>query len=70
MKMVRVDLRKILEDPKQRRELMVRCIIATQAREGITTTRGQAERAYDVVRSVLKIAANGSYGKFSRGKPK
>lgn len=46
---MRVNIKKILADPHQRRELMVRCIIATQAREGITTTREQAERAYDKV---------------------
>jgi hypothetical protein len=46
----RLDIRKILRDPRQRRELMVRTIIATQAREGITTTRRQAEEAYDRVR--------------------
>lgn len=28
---------------------MVRCIIATQAREGIVTTQEQAEAAYDKV---------------------
>lgn len=48
---MRVDIRKILADPQARRELMVRVIIATQAREGITTTREQAERAYDAVQA-------------------
>lgn len=47
--MKRVDIRAILRDPKQRRELMVRTIIATQAREGIVTTRDQAEWAWDKV---------------------
>jgi len=45
----RIDLRAILDDPDQRRDLMVQTIIATQAREGITTTREQAEAAYDKV---------------------
>ena len=47
--MKRVNIKAILQDPAKRRELMVRCIIATQAREGIKTTREQAERAYDKV---------------------
>jgi len=45
----RVDLRAILSDPVLRRELMVGVIVATQAREGVETTVGQAERAYDRV---------------------
>lgn len=47
--MKRIDVKAILRDPVQRRELMVTTIIATQAREGITTTRAQAEAAYDAV---------------------
>ena len=47
--MSRVDIKAVLADPAQRRELFVRVIIATQAREGITTTREQAETAYDTV---------------------
>jgi len=43
----RVGLCAILADPVLRRELMVNTIIATQAREGIVTTRKQAEEAYD-----------------------
>jgi hypothetical protein len=42
-------LRAILANPALRRKLMVACIIATQAREGITTTEEQAEAAYDAV---------------------
>ena len=38
-----------MDDPALRRELTVRSIIATQAREGIVTTREQAEAAYDKV---------------------
>ena len=45
----RVDLRGILAKPDLRRELMIPTIQATQAREGIETTREQAERAYYVV---------------------
>ena len=45
----RVDLRRILAQPDLRRELMVQTLEATQAREGIDTTREQAERAYYVV---------------------
>lgn len=45
--MRRINIRAILADPAQRRTLMVRVIVATQAREGITTTRAQAEAAYD-----------------------
>lgn len=47
----RVDVRAILADPRQRRELLVRTLIAIQAREGITTTREQAEDAYDRVQA-------------------
>ena len=45
----RKDIRGILADPDLRRELMVPTLQATQAREGIDTSRGQAERAYYVV---------------------
>lgn len=45
----RVDLRGILADPDLRRELMVPTLQATQAREGVETTREQAERAYYIV---------------------
>lgn len=47
--MKRINVKAILEDEKKRRELMVRALIATQAREGIVTTRDQAEAAYDKV---------------------
>jgi hypothetical protein len=52
----RVDLRKILADPDLRRELMVPTIQATQAREGIETSREEAERAYYVVTEGEKAA--------------
>ncbi len=45
----RVNVRAILADPDLRRELMVPTLQATQAREGIETSREQAERAYYVV---------------------
>lgn len=45
----RINLRAILADPDLRRELMVPTLQATQAREGIDTTREQAVRAYYVV---------------------
>lgn len=47
--MKRFNIREILNNPQQRRRLMVNCIIAIQAREGITTTVAQAEAAYDTV---------------------
>ena len=52
----RVDLRRILADPDLRRELMVPTIQATQAREGIETSREEAERAYYVVTEGEKAA--------------
>jgi len=45
----RVQIKDILQDPEQRRELMIQTLIATQAREGVITTREQAERAYDKI---------------------
>ena len=39
-------LQSLLADPEKRKTLMVNSIIATQAREGIKTTREQAEAAY------------------------
>ena len=38
---------------------MVSSIIALQAREGITTTREQAERAYDKVQREMKKVGSG-----------
>jgi hypothetical protein len=40
----------LLADPVKRKRLMVRVIIAIQAREGIETTPEQAEAAYEKVR--------------------
>jgi hypothetical protein len=45
----RLDVKAILADPVKRKKLMVKLIIATQAREGIITTQEQAEKAYDNV---------------------
>lgn len=47
--MKRIDVRAILRDPVRRRALMVDSIVALQNRAGISTTREQAERAYDAV---------------------
>lgn len=52
--MSRVNIRAILADPEQRREMMVRTIIAIQAREGVATTREQAMVAYDKVETGRK----------------
>jgi len=52
----RIDLKAILADQDLRRELMVPTIQALQAREGIETTREQAERAYYVVNEADKAA--------------
>ena len=52
--MRRVDVRRVLRDPALRRELCIRVIQATQAREGIETTRAQAEAAYDKVRKEVE----------------
>jgi len=49
--MRRLDVKAILRDPVLRRELMVQSLIAIQARERITTTRQQAEAAYDRVQA-------------------
>lgn len=46
-KIRRVDIQEILDNPELRREMMVRTLIAIQAREGIETTREQAEDTYD-----------------------
>ena len=48
--MRRINIKHILKDPALREHLMVNTIIATQAREGIATTKKQALRAYKKVR--------------------
>lgn len=50
---MRVDIRKILANPILRKRLMVRTIIALQAREGIETTVEQATRAYEKVLDIV-----------------
>jgi hypothetical protein len=52
----RVDIRSILQDEPRRRALCVGCIQALQNREGIDTTREQAEAAYDAVRREMAVA--------------
>jgi hypothetical protein len=52
----RVNLKAILADADLRRKLMVSTIQATQAREGIETSREQADRAYYVVTEAERIA--------------
>ena len=49
MKRRRLDVRKILRDPRSRKRLFVDAGIALQAREGIETSRADMERAYDKV---------------------
>ena len=46
-KIRRVDIQEILDNPELRRELMVRTLIAIQAREGIEVTRERAEEVYE-----------------------
>jgi len=45
----RIDIRKVLADPHLRREMKMPLIQAIQGREGIDTSREQAEHAYDKV---------------------
>lgn len=45
----RIDIKKILSDPKMRKMLFCEAIIAIQAREGVVTTKEQSEAAYDKV---------------------
>lgn len=49
MKLKRYDIKKILADPVQRREMIIRGTIAIQAREGIDVTYEEAARSYDQV---------------------
>lgn len=64
--MRRVNIKMILADPKLRRELIIRTIIATQAREGIDTTWEQAQVAYDRVLSGKASLPDVLTGKKSR----
>ena len=45
----RVNIKQILSNPEQRRELMVGAIQFLQNIEGIDTTKEQAETAYDKI---------------------
>lgn len=47
--MRRVDIKALLANQERRREMFIRVIVATQAREGIITTLEQAAQAYDAV---------------------
>ena len=47
---MRIDIRSILGDPRMRKMLMVDSIITIQAREGIITSKIQAEKAYDKIK--------------------
>ena len=51
---MRVDIQAILRNPRLKRKLMARVIVATQAREGIVTTLSQAYVAYDRVQTELE----------------
>ena len=44
---MRFDIKKILDDPELRKELMLDWLVATQAIGGVTTTRKQAEDVYE-----------------------
>ena len=57
--MKRVNIKKILQDPTKKKELMVGVIQFLQNIEGIDTTREQAENAYDKVQEELNN--NGKY---------
>jgi hypothetical protein len=50
----RLDIRKILANPAQRREMMVRSIIFIQAVEGRDVTRQRAEEVHDQARKERK----------------
>jgi hypothetical protein len=50
----RVNLREILQDPEQRKELLVNAMIAIQAREGRETTRERAEEVYEKIRGAFR----------------
>lgn len=56
----RIDMRALLNDPVKRKALMVDCILATQAREGIETTREQAEAAYEKVQVEIRASRSAS----------
>ena len=51
--MKRVNIKQILSNPEQKRELMVGVIQFLQNIEGIDTTKEQAENAYDKIQDEL-----------------
>lgn len=52
--MKQVNIKEILSNPEQKKELMVGVIQFLQNIEGIDTTKEQAENAYDKVQRELK----------------
>ena len=54
----KASIRGVLDDPRQRREMIIGMIIATQALEGIDTSWEQAAEAYD--RVIAELRNNGS----------
>ena len=48
-------LQTILKNPKMKKELMIKTIMATQHREGIMTTYAQAKAAYEKVQKELSV---------------
>ena len=53
--MKRIDIKKLLSNPTQRKELFTRVIVATQAREGILTSESQAIVAYEKVQNSSRL---------------
>jgi len=51
--MKRVNIKQILSNPEQRKDLMVGVIQFLQIIEGIDTTKEQAENAYDKVQEEI-----------------
>jgi hypothetical protein len=47
----RINIKQILSNPKQKKQLMVEAIQFLQNIEGIDTTKEQAENAYDKIQS-------------------
>lgn len=62
MRLTPGEVKRILRTPILKRELMMRTIIATQAREGIVTTREQAARAYDKVQEERRAQVQAELG--------
>jgi hypothetical protein len=59
----RVHIKEILDDPARRKELMIRTLIATQAREGRTLSLEEAEKVYERIQDeVSKTVAEENPG--------